>query len=154
MFHFLLAFLLHFLSRLAHSLLDHRLIIIVIIALRFRFAFQSHFHALSLAWFLNKDEWILTVAFRFDIFPQNYFLPHKDIRRALFSDDETSAPRLKWAATMMLEETDDEERVCLVVKKGASWSQKEKEDLGEWCCKLLPMRCICERIFRAGFPGV
>jgi hypothetical protein len=59
--------------------------------------------------------------FPFDIFPQNSFSPHnKDIRRALFSDEETSAPRLKWAATMMLEETDDEERVCLAVKKGAS----------------------------------
>merc|ERR1711903_59071 len=50
-FHFLLAFLLHFLSRLFYSLLDHRLIIIIIIIaiLRFRFAFQSHFHALSIS---------------------------------------------------------------------------------------------------------
>jgi hypothetical protein len=55
------------------------------------------------------------------IFFLNSFLPHnKDIRRALFSDEETSEPRLKWAATMILEETDDEERVCLAVKKGAS----------------------------------
>ena len=77
--------------------------------------------SIYIAWFVNNDECIPTVAFRFDIFPQNSFSPHnKDIRRALFSDEETSAPRLKWAATMILEETDDEERVCLAVKKGAS----------------------------------
>lgn len=75
--------------------------------------------SIYIALFIKNDERILTVAFRFDIF-LNSFLPHnKDIRRALFSDEETSAPRQKWAATMILV-TDDEERVCLAVKKGAS----------------------------------
>ena len=75
--------------------------------------------SIYIALFIKNDERILTVAFRFDIFPHNSFF-NKDIRRALFSDEETSEPRLKWAATMILEETDDEERVCLAVKKGAS----------------------------------
>ena len=76
--------------------------------------------SIYIAWFLNKDEWILTVYFRLIFSPKLLFTSYKDTRRALFSDEETSAPRLKWAATMMLEETDDEERACLAVKKGAS----------------------------------